>query len=144
MTKRYVLGFAFDHEDNVVLIQKSKPEWQKGKLNGVGGAVESYDASPAAAMAREFREETGGITEPEDWDYRITMKNDQWVVDVFTLNFRWAHNIAAWNGNRTDTDEIVRVLPLKSIPTDKQLISNLPWLIYLCLDEQKYQVTNIE
>jgi 8-oxo-dGTP diphosphatase len=35
---RYVLGFMFssDHSE-VALIRKRKPEWQRGKLNGIGG-----------------------------------------------------------------------------------------------------------
>lgn len=55
----YVLGFAFSQNgDSVVLIKKNKPEWQKGKFNGVGGKVENMEA-PNVAMSREFKEETG-------------------------------------------------------------------------------------
>jgi hypothetical protein len=35
--KRYVLGFMFDQHDNVLLVEKSKPAWQAGKYNGIGG-----------------------------------------------------------------------------------------------------------
>ena len=55
--KRYVLGFYFDG-DRVLLINKTKPEWQRGKLNGLGGTVESGEA-PILGMVREFREESG-------------------------------------------------------------------------------------
>jgi 8-oxo-dGTP diphosphatase len=58
---RYVLGFCFDFGyHNVLLIEKSHPAWQAGKLNGIGGKIEEGE-SPSKAMAREFREETGGI-----------------------------------------------------------------------------------
>jgi hypothetical protein len=51
-------GFAFspDHS-RVVLIAKNRPARQAGRLNGVGGHVKPGE-TPAAAMAREFREES--------------------------------------------------------------------------------------
>jgi 8-oxo-dGTP diphosphatase len=58
--KRYVLGFVFDFGwYNILLILKAKPEWQLGKLNGLGGKIEEGE-TPAQAMEREFREETAG------------------------------------------------------------------------------------
>ncbi len=39
--KGYVLGFAFDEDyEWVALIKKNRPQWQAGKLNGVGGKIE--------------------------------------------------------------------------------------------------------
>jgi 8-oxo-dGTP diphosphatase len=59
MLTRYVLGFVFDSTcRRVLLLRKKYPEWQKGKLNGLGGKIEA-DETPAAAMDREFREEAG-------------------------------------------------------------------------------------
>jgi 8-oxo-dGTP pyrophosphatase MutT (NUDIX family) len=56
--KTYVLGFVFDRRyNNVLLVEKARPEWQAGKLNGLGGKVEVGEL-PAAAMIRELREET--------------------------------------------------------------------------------------
>jgi 8-oxo-dGTP pyrophosphatase MutT (NUDIX family) len=45
-------------KDNVLLVLKDKPEWQKGKLNLPGGKVED-DESPLKAAVRELKEETG-------------------------------------------------------------------------------------
>lgn len=71
----YVVGFAFSEErSRVVLIRKTKPKWQAGYLNGVGGKVEPTDSSAHAAMAREFHEETGVLTEPDAWKYRGIMQ----------------------------------------------------------------------
>jgi len=62
----YVLGFAFNG-NNVLLIRKTRPAWQAGRLNGVGGKVEPEDWCLAEAMRREFKEETGVDTVVEDW-----------------------------------------------------------------------------
>jgi hypothetical protein len=37
----YVVGFAFDTDGRVALIRKNRPEWQAGRLNGIGGHVEA-------------------------------------------------------------------------------------------------------
>lgn len=63
----YVCGFMFSPTlTQVVLIEKKKPSWQKGLLNGVGGKVEPRE-EPSYAMAREFKEETGVVTHPQHW-----------------------------------------------------------------------------
>jgi 8-oxo-dGTP diphosphatase len=49
--------FAGNHE-HILLIEKQKPEWQKGKYNLVGGKVEPGE-DPVDAAQREFTEETG-------------------------------------------------------------------------------------
>jgi len=73
--KEYVLGFAFDEtKNNVVLILKNRPAWQKGFYNGVGGKVEKYDEDYHAAMSREFLEETGVLINPNEWDYFAAME----------------------------------------------------------------------
>jgi 8-oxo-dGTP diphosphatase len=57
--ERYVLGFCFSPTLRmVVLVRKVFPPWQAGRLNGLGGHVEEGE-EPAAAVAREFREESG-------------------------------------------------------------------------------------
>lgn len=55
----YVLVFAFDWtREKVLLIKKSKPEFQAGLLNGVGGKIQQGEI-PEQAAIREFKEETG-------------------------------------------------------------------------------------
>jgi len=64
----YVLGFAFlPSTGGVLLIKKTRPDWQAGKLNGVGGKVEPDDWCLAEAMRREFKEETNIDTEVDSW-----------------------------------------------------------------------------
>lgn len=63
--KGYVVGFMFSMVEfysgtypMVALIRKNRPEWQKGRLNGIGGKIEPGEL-PDDAMVREFKEETG-------------------------------------------------------------------------------------
>lgn len=63
----YVLGFLFSQAPDysrVVLIRKKRPDWQAGKLNGVGGKIEKSEL-PIDAMRREFLEECG--VRKENW-----------------------------------------------------------------------------
>jgi hypothetical protein len=73
MQTEYVCGFAFTrpqhpspHSCWVLLIRKAKPDWMKGKLNGVGGKIEQGE-SVYEAQAREVLEETGITTTPDQW-----------------------------------------------------------------------------
>src|SRR6478609_2045994 len=76
--KGYVLGFMFSEDrKHVVLIRKTKPAWQAGKLNGVGGKIEENEP-PLAAMIREFKEETG--LRWEEWRHFASMTNSQFIV----------------------------------------------------------------
>jgi len=80
MKKQIVVGFMFNrHGDAVVLIEKKKPDWQKGLLNGVGGKIEVME-SPIDAMVREFKEETGADTLPGMWQPFAKMEGDDWEV----------------------------------------------------------------
>lgn len=129
----YVLGFAFDPMKNVLLIEKSRPAWQRGLLNGVGGKIEDYDASPIAAMVREFHEETGLPTTIGQWRPIVAMEGDDWIVYVYTTEL--ATVVTGLDKRQTDTDELVKVVNIKNI-FDAPVISNLPWLIGLCRDAQ--------
>lgn len=79
--KHYVAGFAFDPSgDRVVLIEKSRPTWQAGLLNGVGGHVERGE-TPTQAMRREFREEAG--LDVDRWEVLLSLEGDGWIVHFF-------------------------------------------------------------
>jgi 8-oxo-dGTP pyrophosphatase MutT (NUDIX family) len=64
----YCLGFLFDEQDRVALVQKTRgPVELHGKWNGIGGGLDPYEA-PHEGMTREFEEETGiPITDWKDF-----------------------------------------------------------------------------
>jgi len=51
------LGFVFNG-DHCLLIQKNRPDWQKGRLNGIGGKLEPGEYV-IPGVIREIEEETG-------------------------------------------------------------------------------------
>lgn len=85
--KRYVLGFAFDPDlHNVLLIKKTRPEWQKDRMNGIGGHIEEGELS-CEAMRREFIEETG-VKEDIQWVqyaklHGVETSGEIWEVDIY-------------------------------------------------------------
>jgi 8-oxo-dGTP diphosphatase len=124
MTK-YVVGFMFNKNlDKVVLIRKNRPNWQAGKLNGVGGHVEDGETF-YGAMVREFKEETG--VEVKDWTRLITITSE---IDCFYSRFYFCiGNVYECN---SVTDEKIEVVDVNDLPNN--LIPNLKWIIPMCLD----------
>ena len=126
--KKYTVGFIFNQAlDKVLLIQKNRPEWQKGKLNGVGGKIEPNEES-ADCMVREVFEETGLETQKKDWVAVGAMQGADWVVDVYGLRYGGDTKSAV-----TKTDEQVEWHPVHPLPA--HTISNVPWLVHLSLDK---------
>ena len=123
----YVLGFAFSG-DCVLLIRKSRPRWQAGSLNGIGGKVEAGEA-PVAAMCREFSEECGVETSPDSWrEVAWVAGGPAWQIHVFTMTANLTDTA------RTMTDEPVEFVALGDLLRRNDLISNVPWLVAACLD----------
>ncbi|MBI1957062.1 MAG: NUDIX domain-containing protein [Candidatus Niyogibacteria bacterium] len=126
--KKYTVGFVFNQAlDKVLLIHKNRPEWQKGKLNGVGGHIEP-DEESADCMVREVFEETGLQTKKEDWVAVGAMQGENWVVDVYGLRYAGDTNDAV-----TKTDEHVEWHPVHLLPA--HTLTNIPWLVHLSLDK---------
>lgn len=131
--KEYVLGFCFlQFCNDVVLIRKNKPEWQKGLLNGVGGKIESGE-SPLDAMRREWKEETGTVI--QDWQHFVTMSFSGAVVHVFKCQWE------GWLNVNTVTDEPVGIFSVRHVLAGEfVIIPNLKWLIPMALyDSQIHQ-----
>lgn len=69
----YVVGYMLrPSREEVLLLCKQHPEYQKGKWNGVGGKIEAGESS-IAAMVREFHEEAGVLTTQRDWEHFATL-----------------------------------------------------------------------
>lgn len=127
----YVVGFAHD-KHNILLIRKNRPDWQKGKLNGVGGKIEKGEL-PTAAMIREFREETGVYTLYSNWRLVCLLQFEQAQVHVF----EWETSSQVLTMARTMTDEQLELVSVPEYVDRHDLIDNLHFLIPMMLYDRK-------
>lgn len=97
---RYVVGFAFDRVGQVALIEKKRPEWQRGLLNGVGGHVEPGESS-ILAMHREFEEETG--LRVDEWERLFILHEPDAEITFYRTQ------LDSLDGIESKTDELVGV-----------------------------------
>lgn len=121
----YVVGFLFRlGGDEVALIRKSKPAWQKGMLNGVGGKIED-DELPISAMIREFEEEAGA--------YVLTWRNFAVMTlkDGGNIYFYVSHEEAEIDSK---TEESVSWYPVAHLH-QYGVLQNLNWLVPMALDK---------
>jgi len=127
MTK-YVVGFYFvQNPDTVLLIRKNRPQWQMGKLNGIGGHVE-LNESPVEAMRREFEEEAG--LDVLAWKPFLEIGGHDYYLYCYM-----------YKGSRDEmgkihavTDEKLEWHPAKSLP--ENIIPNLAWIVPLALEKE--------
>lgn len=159
---KYVAGFLFTPDfRRVVLIRKNRPEWQKDKLNAVGGKVKEVlggDEFPVEAQQREFKEETGVLF--EEWQIFCKLqlpspKNDDKIYFAVGVS-----ELASQVGSATD--ETVCLVDVDSIEDGRQCMGyempkmepgqhllvwkplgeavyNLPWLVRMALDHVKHR-----
>jgi 8-oxo-dGTP diphosphatase len=127
----YVVGFAFDGVESVLLVLKDKPDFLKGKWNGVGGKVEPSE-EPLAAMVREFQEETGIPTEPADWTqiaFMETPRSRVWFFRAADVNIHEAPDAVI------DSGEALGAFWVDDLPHNVK--ENLRWLLPLALEAEQ-------
>lgn len=130
---QYVNGFLFDDsEQRVVLIRKLRPEWQKGKLNGVGGKAE-FGETFDAAMAREFREEAGVFIPAGAWDEFAVVRGEEFAVHFYrfasTRDLEKVRTVETEKVGRYQVDDVLLGMP--------DMIPNLQWLVPMALRVQR-------
>lgn len=122
--KYYVAGFAFNPKGtHVAMVLKNKPDWQKGKLNAIGGKVESEE-NPGIAMVREFLEEAGVGTTHSQWKRLVTLFNEEHMIFfyyTFLSEDQWKHV-------RTVEEEEILKLHVSEIASHKR-IDNIDMLL---------------
>ena len=123
------LGIIFNNDlEQVLLVHKNRPAWQKGLINGVGGKIEPGE-TPLDCMVRECQEETLLDIKPDQWENCATIKEAQesgqdWTIEVFVTSYQGDQSDAQKNDH-----EEIEWFPNKQLPDT--VISNLHFLIPL-------------
>lgn len=150
----YVVGFYISWDlKKFVMIKKKRPAWQAGKYNGIGGKIEHYNGDeyphsselPKVAMAREFEEETGVLTNPKFWhcfhieQYKGSAPDGSDSAKVYYFcNFG-----DAWSKVQTMTDEDVVVLNYEDCTfAPEEFMFNISYLWMMILSQIKSKTLN--
>jgi len=112
----------------LVLIKKINPQWQRNLYNGVGGKIEAGESS-VDAMSREFSEETGVTISTSSWTFYARINRPGY----YDLDLYFAHSDLAFTAKTVEKEQ-VRLFKLSDLPAN--IIPNLKWLIPLALDQQ--------
>jgi 8-oxo-dGTP diphosphatase len=120
----YVLALLFTADAReVVLVRKTRPPWQAGRVNALGGKLHNGETLFEAAR-REVREEAG--VDVERWEEFLV-----WHDPEYRLRAVRAFDDAA-RAARTAEDQEVFLANVGGLPLD--VIDNLRWIIPLALD----------
>jgi len=136
----YTLGFIIC-EDKVLLIEKQKPEFQRGFLNGLGGKIEDNE-KVEDCIVREVKEECNMNTISSDWQHFCTMFGckeskdnisdmEYWNVFCFVTTVDYIK----FNTILQTEKEKLQVTSLSAIYTlNNKLLGNISWLIGMAID----------
>lgn len=120
----YVLALLFTADAReVVLVRKTRPAWQAGRVNALGGKMDDDEAVSDSAR-REVREEAG--IDVDGWEEFLV-----WHDPEYRLRAVRAFDEAA-RGARTAEDQEVFLARVDALPPN--VIDNLRWIIPLALD----------
>lgn len=120
----FVVGFAFSNSrEAVLLVEKKRPEWMKGLLNGIGGSIEEGESS-LDAMRRECEEETGLCL---GWECKGIMRgiNNDGSVFVCHIFYAYSHGIYAFKQKEDELLIIHNSSQVYRLP----IVANLNFLI---------------
>lgn len=130
----YVVGFMFNPaETHVLLLNKNRPTWQKGKLNGIGGRIEGYETA-LGSMRRECIEEVG--LDVDSWIKFCVLSDERnWKIHFFSAVGPIRNAVAM-------TDEVPQCVSVFELPFN--VIPNLKWLIPMALSMRFERISSFD
>lgn len=133
--KKYTVGFLFTPDlSKVLLIHKLAPEWQKGKLNGLGGKIESGEGA-LPCFLREIEEESGILLVKKQVRLMGTLRGVDWQVYVFGVIYEGETFEA-----KVHEKELIEWFEVSNLP-DK-CVPNLYWAIPFVRNELRFKLGN--
>ncbi len=108
-------------------MRRTRPAWQAGRVNALGGKLLPGE-SPAAAASREVFEEAGVRVPASAWRETVV-----WHDPVYRMHVLAAFHAAA-EGARTAEDQEVFLGEVHALP--RECIENLHWMVPLALDSE--------
>lgn len=141
MQIKYVCGFVYSIDGSrVVLLERSKDDWQQGFYNGIGGKINKGE-EPVNAMVREFEEEAGISTGAERWTRTIVLSGPEFEVHFFAN--RSAFLAARFEKAYKCNEGIIRTFSTAAVPHIK-VIPNLRWIVPMQLDNLAWPINVID
>lgn len=124
----YTLGIYFNKAlDEVLLIKKNRPEWQKGMYNFPGGKIEKSETA-YECISREFYEECGIKVPIFSWKRILHIINrPNYNIDVFVTTQDDKYGVI-----RNMEDETLEWFYVDRLPNN--IIFNLRWMVPYALD----------
>jgi 8-oxo-dGTP diphosphatase len=131
---KYVVGFIFSFDGkDVLLIRKLHPEWQAGRLNGIGGSIKDNETS-TDAMIRECKEETG-LDLKTGWQEFLLCSDIEKNIQLYCFrNYIFENHLKE---AKTMTDEHITIVNAETASnlTAKSIIGNLRVLLRMAMDK---------
>jgi 8-oxo-dGTP diphosphatase len=122
--RSFVLALLYTADKKqVVLMRRTRPDWQAGRINALGGRI-TVREQPADAARREVREECG--VDVLEWVEVL-----QWEDAEYRMHVMRALSDRALDA-RTMEDQEVFLASVDALP--RNVIDNLRWLVPLALD----------
>ena len=108
---RVVVGIITDNEE-ILLLKKNNPDWQKGLYNGIGGKVE-LNTTPLETIIKKCQEELGvNISNWIELDSEISSSGIEIVYFLTTLNENEIKKL------QSQTDERAELFSINNLPTN--------------------------
>jgi len=132
MMTDYSMGFCFSEDGtDILLMKRTKDDWQKGHFNGIGGHREIGE-SFHQCMVREFEEEAGLSLSRWKYTYTLEIKN---VAEIAMFRI-FTDEIYKLRVPVILDEGIINIHAVADLP--HPLLSNMEWQIPLHADRRLF------